>query len=133
MSPYPPVDERPALLTPDEYMTLLVERAREADEQSRAERAAAGLPPAPAWIRHLPEWMVRDGDEDLVDMTAVADRTDPAWAAAVTPLRCYCGHESCHAFASWTPLQPLNVTDISKPKKGSAWAEREESTWIDQL
>ena len=37
MSPYPPVDERPALLTPDEYMTLLVERAREADEQSRAE------------------------------------------------------------------------------------------------
>ena len=76
MSPYPPVDERPALLTPDEYMTLLVERAREADEQSRAERAAAGLPPAPAWIRHLPEWMVRDGDEDLVDMTAVA-----AWTA----------------------------------------------------
>ena len=66
-------------------------------------------------------------------VTAVADRTDPAWAAAVTPLRCYCGHESCHAFASWTPLQPLNVTDISKPKKGSAWAEREESTWIDQL
>ena len=40
MSPYPPVDERPALLTPDEYMTLLVERAREADEQSRAERDA---------------------------------------------------------------------------------------------
>ena len=55
------------------------------------------------------------------------------WAAAVTPLRCYCRHESCHAFASWTPLQPLNVTDISKPKKGSAWAEREESTWIDKL
>jgi hypothetical protein len=26
-------------------------------------------------------------------------------------------------------------TDISKPKgkKGSAWAEREESTWIDKL
>ena len=34
------------------------------------------LPPAPAWIRHLPEWMVRDGDEDLVDMAAVA-----AWTA----------------------------------------------------
>ena len=76
MSPYPPVDERPALLTPDEYIALLVERAREADEQSRAERTAAGLPPAPAWIRHLPEWMVRDGDEDLVDMAAVA-----AWTA----------------------------------------------------
>ena len=27
------------------------------------------------------------------------------------------------------------VTDISKPKgkKGSAWADREESTWIDKL
>ena len=61
-------------------------------------------------------------------VTAVADRTDPAWAAAVTPLRCYCGHESCHAFASWTPLQPLNVTDISKPKKGSAWLCRRHVT-----
>ncbi len=107
MSPYPPVDERPALLTPDEYMTLLVERAREADEQSRAERAAAGLPPAPAWIRHLPEWMVRDGDEDLVDMAAVE---------------------------AWTPLQPLNVTHIGKstPARNS-WDNREESTWIDKL
>ena len=134
MSPYPPVDERPALLTPDEYMTLLVERAREADEQSRAERAAAGLPPAPAWIRHLPEWMVRDGDEDLVDMAAVADRTDPAWAAAVTPLRCYCGHESCWAFASWEPLPPrgaLAPTPVTTRR--NAWATREESTWIDKL
>ena len=51
------------------------------------------------------------------------------------PLRCYCGHDTCHAFASWEPRPVLNVTDISKPKgkKGSAWAEREESTWIDQL
>lgn len=62
-------------------------------------------------------------------------RTDPSTAPGrvCAPRRCYCGHESCHAFASWTPLQPLNVTDISKPKKGSAWAEREESTWIDKL
>ena len=54
---------------------------------------------------------------------------------AGTPLRCYCGHDTCHAFASWKPRPVLNVTDISKPKgkKGSAWAEREESTWIDQL
>ena len=56
------------------------------------------------------------------------------WAAAVTPLRCYCGHESCHAFASWTPLQPLNVTRIGKstPARDS-WCNREESTWIDKL
>ena len=67
-------------------------------------------------------------------MTAVADRTDPAWAAAVTPLRCYCGHDTCHAFASWTPLQPLNVTHIGKstPARNS-WDNREESTWIDKL
>ena len=48
--------------------------------------------------------------------------------------------DTCHAgrgptFASWTPRPVLNVTDISKPKgkKGSAWADREESTWIDKL
>ena len=50
------------------------------------------------------------------------------------PLRCYCGHEDCHASASWTPLPALNVTPIVKnnPTRDS-WANREESTWIDQL
>jgi len=71
-----------------------------------------------------------------VDMTAVADRTDPAWAAAVTPLRCYCGHDTCHAFASWEPLPVSNVTPIAKATAAHAdsWANREEgSSWIDKL
>ena len=48
------------------------------------------------------------------------------------PLRCYCGHESCHAFASWRPLTAplLNVQTLPT---SSAWADREESTWIDKL
>lgn len=50
------------------------------------------------------------------------------------PLRCYCGHESCHAFASWTPLQPLNVTHIGKSTPArNLWDNREDSTWIDKL
>ena len=50
------------------------------------------------------------------------------------PSRCYCGHESCHAFASWTPLDTPNVALINKstPARDS-WADREESTWIDKL
>jgi hypothetical protein len=68
----------------------------------------------------------------LADWTCATCTTEGR-RGSCAPLRCYCGHDTCHAFASWTPLQPLNVTDISKPKKGSAWAERKESTWIDQL
>lgn len=72
-------------------------------------------------------WMARQDAPGCTTCTEVGRK------GCCAPLRCYCGHDTCHAFASWTPLQPLNVTDISKPKKGSAWAEREESTWIDKL
>lgn len=51
------------LLTPDEYMALLVERARAEDER-------IGATP---WARTLPEMMVRDGDETIVDMAAIED------------------------------------------------------------
>ena len=54
-------------LTPDAYMALLVERARAADAEMHSDRAAAGLRPLPSWLRHLPEQMILDGDEDLVD------------------------------------------------------------------
>lgn len=49
--------------------------------------------------------------------------------------RIYCGHETCHAFASWTPLPVSNVTPIAKATAAHAdsWANREESTWIDKL
>jgi hypothetical protein len=52
------------------------------------------------------------------------------------PLRCYCGHDTCHAFASYVALAPLNVTPIDKRKNRrgpSAWDERSEAGWIDKL
>lgn len=52
------------------------------------------------------------------------------------PLRCYCGHDTCHAFASWEPLPVSNVTPIAKATAAHAdsWANREEgSSWIDKL
>lgn len=48
------------LLSPDAYMALLVERARAEDERIGA-----------TWVRTLPEWMVRVGDEHIVDMDAI--------------------------------------------------------------
>lgn len=51
------------------------------------------------------------------------------------PLRCYCGHKTCHAHASWEPLpEPADITPPKeRNKKRNAWAERTESTWIDGL
>ncbi len=63
------------LLTPGAYMALLVKRARAADVEMHSDRAAAGLRPLPSWRRHLPEQMILDGDEDLVDMTAILTET----------------------------------------------------------
>jgi hypothetical protein len=49
-------------------------------------------------------------------------------------LRCYCGHDVCHAFASWqaraTPLVNVQTLHV---RASSTWADREESTWIDKL
>lgn len=60
-----------ALLDPEQYMTLLVQRANEDAARADAARATAGLPPLPAWGRPLPEMMIRDGDDLLVDMAAI--------------------------------------------------------------
>ena len=48
------------------------------------------------------------------------------------PLRCYCGHEDCHAFQSWhEPVAPdITLREVAKT---SAWTNREEPTWIDQM
>lgn len=46
---------------------------------------------------------------------------------------CRCGHPDCPAFASWTPLRELNVTPLPTPAGRNAWADREDSTWIDQI
>ena len=58
-----------------------------------------------------------------------ADVGKPGYCA---PFRCYCGHDACHAFASWEPRVALNVTSIPA-RASSAWADREESTWIDKM
>lgn len=53
---------------------------------------------------------------------------------ACARLRCYCGHETCWAFASWVPLRPhQNAPAASHDRTSTAWASREGSTWIDKL
>ena len=50
-------------------------------------------------------------------------------------LACRCGHPACPAFASWVPrVAPLaDVIHLPEPRATSAWANREESTWIDKM
>lgn len=50
------------------------------------------------------------------------------------PLRCYCGHDTCHAAASYETPAPLNVTSIKPPDErlAQSWAQREEPTWLDR-
>ena len=62
-------------LTPNEYMDLLVQRR---DEHEREH------PPVASWIRALPEWFIRDDDEDIVDMEAI-ERANRAIDAAERP------------------------------------------------
>ena len=49
-------------------------------------------------------------------------------------LRCYCGHEDCHASASYVEVLPPDVTTIptSKSRAAELWADREEPTWLDR-
>lgn len=51
----------PNLLSPNAYMDLLLERQREYEQEH----------PPVGWVRTLPTWFIRDGDEHLVDMAAV--------------------------------------------------------------
>ena len=50
------------------------------------------------------------------------------------PLRCYCGHETCAAFASWEPLRTPDLTAIraADERMAKSWADREEPTWLDR-
>lgn len=63
--------------------------------------------------------------------------TDVGRRGNCAPLRCYCGHEDCHAFGSWKPLTRPNITDTNSGPVvvlGDAWADRKEgSSWIDKL
>lgn len=51
------------------------------------------------------------------------------------PARCYCGHESCPAFASFVDMASVPLTAAPTVVKAgpSSWDKREESTWIDSL
>jgi hypothetical protein len=62
-------------LTPNEYMDLLVRRRDEHERQH---------PPVSSWIRALPDWFIRDGDEDIVDMEAI-ERANRAVDAVERP------------------------------------------------
>ena len=48
------------------------------------------------------------------------------------PLRCYCGHPTCHGYPSYVQPAPPEF-GVVKPARPNAWANREESTWIDQM
>jgi len=49
-------------------------------------------------------------------------------------LACRCGHDSCPAAASWVPREgQARVIHLPEPRTTSAWANREESTWIDKM
>ena len=64
-------------------------------------------------------------------------RTDPSTAPGrvCAPRRCYCAHETCPAYPSWVPREgQARVIHLPEPRTtSSAWANREESTWIDKL
>lgn len=49
------------------------------------------------------------------------------------PLRCYCGHPSCHAAASYYEPELPATAEHAEHKHASAWATREGPTWIDQM
>lgn len=78
------------LLTGDEYMQLLHQRRAEweaahparvggALDRIKREHPGANPQPRPGWstARPLLEWFVRDGDEDLVDMSALESEPQP--------------------------------------------------------
>ena len=67
-------------------------------------------------------------------MTPCRDCAETGRKGYCAPLRCYCGHQTCHAFASYVEVHPLDVTTIptSKSRAAEAWADREEPTWLDR-
>lgn len=49
-------------------------------------------------------------------------------------LRCYCGHEDCHASASYYEPTIPDVSSVREMPTSKAWANRKEgSSWIDRL
>ena len=49
------------------------------------------------------------------------------------PLRCYCGHKDCHAAASFFEPAPPDLSTLREVPTSTSWANRKDSTWIDQM
>ena len=49
------------------------------------------------------------------------------------PLRCYCGHTSCHAADSYYEPELPATDPHTERQPANAWTTREEPTWIDQM
>lgn len=61
-------------------------------------------------------------------------REQTGTARYCAPGRCYCGHESCPAFASYVDIRLVPIHVAKSPAATStAWKDREGETWIDQL
>ena len=55
------------------------------------------------------------------------------WPGYCAPRRCYCGHPACNAYPSWKPLRQLHAVPDVPEARSTAWAEREDDTWIDRM
>lgn len=50
------------------------------------------------------------------------------------PLRCYCGHTECHAYASYVDARAHTAHDMPQATASvTSWAEREHETWLDKM
>jgi len=68
------------------------------------------------------------------DCTECAADPKAAPGRRCAPRRCRCGHASCPAASSWVPREgQARVIHLLEPRTSSAWANREESTWIDKM
>jgi hypothetical protein len=50
------------------------------------------------------------------------------------PARCYCGHDTCHAFASFVDMTRVPVHDTTPTKpRDTGWNDREGESWLERL
>ena len=77
--------------------------------------------------------MTTPGQDAQACPTCDADQSTAPGRYCTRP--CRCGHESCPAFALWVPREgQARVIHLPEPRtSSSAWADREESTWIDKM
>ena len=73
-------------------------------------------------------------DQDAQACPECAANPKAAPSRYCASLACRCGHPACPAAASWVPREgQARVIHLPEPRATSAWANREESTWIDKM